>query len=103
MRSKKIASASAEKRVVVNSLEKYMSAPSDSTFEEISHSSWKELFESCFGMTNFTLDKSGKENPMNPNHRMVPETVKWITYEPDSKHEIMHRKKVLQEGRGFIS
>ena len=103
MRSKNIASASAERRVVVNSLEKYMFASSDSTFEKITHSSWKESFESCFGMTNFTLDKSGKENPMNHNHRLVPETVKWIAYKPDSKHEIMYQKKVLQDGRGFIS
>ena len=53
-------------------------------------------------MTNFQLNKSGQENLMNPNHRIVPENVYWVTYEPDTKHEILHRKKVLQDGHGFI-
>jgi hypothetical protein len=103
MRSKNIASASAERNVVVKSLDKYMSASPDSTFQAIPHSSWKESFDSCFGMTNFALDKNGKETPMKPNYRMVPETVKWMAYEPDSKQDIMHRKKVIQERDNFIT
>ena len=103
MRSKNVASASAERKVVVKSLDKYMSASSDSTFQEITHSSWKESFDSCFGMTDFALDKNGNENAMNPNHRMVPGLLKWIVYVPDTKHQIMRRKKVLQAHDNFIN
>ena len=88
MRSKNIASASAERKGVVKSLDNYMSAPPDSTFQEISHNSWKESFHSCFGMND---------------SRMVPGGLSWIVYEPDSKQEIMHRKKVLQERDNFIT
>ena len=102
MRSKNIASASAQRKLVVKSLDEYMSAPPDSTYQEISHSDWEESFNSCFGMTNM-VDRNGNENPLNPNSRMVPNNLNWIVYEPDSKKDILTRKKVLQEREGFYT
>ena len=53
-------------------------------------------------MTYMQVNKSGQENYMNTNHRMVPSCEYWVTSEPDTSTEILHRKKVIEDGVVFV-
>ena len=74
-----------------------MSTTSDCRFEEITHSTWKESFESCFQITDLQQNKSEQESVLNPNYRMVPESKYWVTYNTDPAREILHRKKIIKD------